>query len=141
MCPPASCFRVNCITKNCDGLHLGCKCDVKVCKREIPVFLDQRGTRKLIIPDIDKDVSKMWARAAARDEYIIMEVAVEIEKGQAGFRQEQVQLDFSDDSAEDAGNNKSELNEYYIQTTMSDNSSKRNLSKLPNLASVCDRWC
>ena len=71
-----------------------------------------------------------------------MEVAVEIEKVQAGFRQEQVQLDFSDDSAEDAGNNdKSELNEYYIQTTMSDNSSKRNLSKLPNLASVCDRWC
>ena len=56
-----------------------------------------------------------------------MEVVVEIEKGQAGFRQEQVQLDFSDDSADDAGNNdKSELNEYYIQTTMLDNSSKRN---------------
>ena len=56
-----------------------------------------------------------------------MEVAVEIERGQVGFRQEQVQLDFSDDSADDAGNNdKSELNEYYIQTTMLDNSSKRN---------------
>ena len=53
-----------------------------------------------------------------------------------------MQLDFFDDSAEDAGNNdKSELNEYYIQTTMSDNSSKRNLSKLPNLASICERWC
>ena len=65
----------------------------------------------------------MWARAAARDE--AMEVAVEIEKGQAGFRQEQVQLDFSDDSADDAGNNdKSKLGKYYIQTIMSDNSSK-----------------
>ena len=70
-----------------------------------------------------------------------MELAVEIEKDQAGFRQEQVLLDFSDDSADDAGNNdKSQLNEYYIQATMLDNSSKRNLSKLPNLASVCDRY-
>ena len=42
-------------------------------------------------------------RAAAKNE--AMEVAVEIEKGQAGFRQEQVQLGFSDDSADDAGNN------------------------------------
>ena len=41
-------------------------------------------------------------------------MAVEIEKGQAGFRQEQVQLDFSDGSAEDAGNNdKSKLDKYY----------------------------
>ena len=81
----------------------------------------------------------MLARAVARNE--AMEVAVKIEKGQAGFRQEQVQLDFSDDSADDAGNNnKCKLNKYYIQLTMSDNSSKRNLSKLPNLASVCDRY-
>ena len=45
----------------------------------------------------------MWARAAARNK--AMEVAVKIVKGQAGFRQEQVQLGFSDDSADDAGNN------------------------------------
>ena len=81
----------------------------------------------------------MWARAAARDE--AMEVVVEIEKGQAGFRQEQVQRDFSDDSADDAGNNnKSKLEEHCVQTTLLDNSSKRNMSKLPNLASVCDRY-
>ena len=44
-----------------------------------------------------------------------MEVAVEIEKGQAGFRKEQEQLDFSDFSAKDAGNNeKNKLNEHYI---------------------------
>ena len=62
--------------------------------------------------------------SAARDE--AMEVAVEIEKGQAGVRQEQVQLDFSDDSADDVGNNdKSKLDEDYVQTTSrSDNSSK-----------------
>ena len=81
----------------------------------------------------------MWARAVARDE--AMEVAVEFEKDQAEFRQEQVQDDFSDDSANDAGKNeKSKLKEYYIKTTMSYNSSKRNLSKLSNLASVCDRY-
>ena len=43
MCPSASCFRVNCITKNCDGLHLACKCEVKIPYREIPFLLDQRG--------------------------------------------------------------------------------------------------
>ena len=71
-----------------------------------------------------------------------MEMAVEIEKDQAGVRQEQVQLDFSDDSANDAGNNyKSKLDEDYIQTTsMSDNCSKKNVIKLSNLASVCDRY-
>ena len=81
----------------------------------------------------------MWARAVARDE--AMEVAVKIEKGLAGLRQEQVQFDVSDDSADDGSNNdKSELDEDYIQTTMSDNNSKRNFTKLPNLASVCDRY-
>ena len=56
-------------------------------------------------------------------------MAAEIEKGQAGFRQEQVQLDFSNDSADDAGNNdKSKLDEVYIQTTsMLDNSPKKKL--------------
>ena len=56
-----------------------------------------------------------------------MEVAVEVEKGQAGVRQEQVQVDFSDDSADDTGSNdKSKLDEDYIQTTsMSDNSPKK----------------
>ena len=52
-----------------------------------------------------------------------------------------MQLDFSDDSTNDVGNNdKSDLDEDYIQTNTSDNSSKRNLTKLPNLASVCDRY-
>ena len=124
MCPSPSCFQVNCIAKNYDELHLACKCNVKVRTLKIPCLLDQSGARKTIISDIDRDVSKMWARAAARDE--AMEVAVEIQKGQAGFRQEQVQLDFSDDSADDAGNNdKSKLDEDYVETTsMSDNSSK-----------------
>ena len=71
-----------------------------------------------------------------------MKVAVEIEKGLAGVWLEQVQLDFSDDSTDDAGSNdKSKLDEDYIQTTtMSDNSSKKNLIRLSNLASVCDRY-
>ena len=107
--------------------------------QEIPFLLDQRGSWKIVISDFDKYVSKMWARAAARDE--AMEVVVEIEKGQAGFRREQVQRDFSDDSADDAGNNnKSKLAELCVQTTLLDNSSKTNMSKLPNLASVCDRY-
>ena len=28
MCPSASCFQVNCVAKNCDGLRLACKCEV-----------------------------------------------------------------------------------------------------------------
>ena len=77
-CPSASCFQVNCKAKNCDEFHLACKCDVKVPKREIQFLLDQRCARKMIIADIDRNVSRMWARAAARDE--AMEVAAEIEK-------------------------------------------------------------
>ena len=69
MCLPASCFQVNCLAKNCDGFHLDRKCDVKVPEREIPFLLDQREARKMVISDIDKDVSKMWVRAAAREEW------------------------------------------------------------------------
>ena len=77
----------------------------------------------------------MWARAAARDE--AMEVAVEIQKGQAGFKQEQVQLDFSDDSTDDAGNNdKSKLEEDYILTTsMSGNQGCKSLLSIRGIIS------
>ena len=40
-CPSASCFRVHCKAKNCDGFHLACKCDVKVPKHEIQFLLDR----------------------------------------------------------------------------------------------------
>ena len=53
MCLSASCFQVNCIAKNRDGLHLACEREVEVPKREIPFLLDQRGTRKMIISDVD----------------------------------------------------------------------------------------
>ena len=138
-CASASCFHVHCKAKNCDGFHLACKCDVKVSKHEIQFLLDQHCTQKMIIADIDRNVSGMWARAVARDK--VMEVAAEIEKVQAEVRQEQVQLDLSDESAYEVGNNdKSNIDEDYIQINISDNSSKRNLTKLPTLASVCDRY-
>ena len=66
-------------------------------------------------------------------------MAAEIEKVQAEVRQEQVQNDLFDKSAQEVGNNdKSKIDEDYIQMNISDNSSKRNLTKLPTLASVCD---
>ena len=95
----------------------------------------------MVIADIDRNVSRMWARAARNE---TMEVAAEIEKVQAEIRQEQVQLDLSDESAYEVGDNdKSKIDEDYIQTNISDNSSKRNLTKLPTLTSICDRyvWC
>ena len=138
-CPSASCFQVHCKAKNCDGFHLACKYDVKVPNRETQFLLDQRCARKIIIADIDRNVSRMWARAAERDE--AMEVAAEIENVQAEVKQEQVQLDLSDESAYEVGDNdKSKTDEDYIQTNISDNSFKRNLTKLPTLASVCDRY-
>ena len=91
---------MHCKAKNCDGFHLACKCDVK---REIQFLLDQRCARKMIIADIDRNVSRMWAQAVARDD--AMEVAAEIEKVQAGVRREQVQLDLSDKSAYEVSNN------------------------------------
>ena len=94
---------MHCKAKNCDGFHLASKCDVKVPKREIQFLLDQRCARKMVIADIDRNVSRMWARAAARDK--AMDVAAEIEKVQAEVRQEQVQLDLSDESAYEVGNN------------------------------------
>ena len=52
-----------------------------------------------------------------------------------------MQLDLSDESAYEVGDNdKSKIDEDYIQMNISDNSSKRNLTKLPTLASVCDRY-
>ena len=70
-----------------------------------------------------------------------MEVAAEIKKVQAEVRQEQVQLDLSDESAYEVGDNdKSKIDEDYIRKNISDNSSKRNLTKRPTLASVCDRY-
>ena len=66
-CPSASCFQVHYKAKNCDGFYLACKCDVKVPKREIQFLLDQRCAWKMIIADINRNVSRMWARAAARD--------------------------------------------------------------------------
>ena len=138
-CPSASCLQVHCKAKNCDGFHLACKCDVKISKREIQFLLDQRYTRKMIIADMDRNVSRMWGRAAARDE--AMEVAAKIEKVQVEVRQEQMQLDLSDESAYKVGDNdKSKIDEGYIQMNISDNSSKRNLTKLSTLASVCDRY-
>ena len=88
----------------------------------------------MVIADINRNVSRMWARVAARDE--AMEVSAEIEKVQAEVRQEQVQLDLSDESAYKVGDNeKSIIDEDYIQMNISDNSSKRNLTKFPTLAS------
>ena len=81
----------------------------------------------------------MWAQAMARDE--AMELTAEIERVQAEVRQEQVQFDLSDKSAYEVGNNdKSKIDEDYIQMNISNNSSKRNLTKLPTLASVCNRY-
>ena len=138
-CPSASCFQVHCKTKNFDGFHLDCRCDVKVPKREIHFLLDQRCAWKMVIADIDRNVSRMWARAAARDE--AMEVAAEIEKVQAEVRQEQVQLDLSDESAYEVGdNNKSKTDKDYIQMNIPDNSFKTNLTKLSTLTLVCNKY-
>ena len=52
-----------------------------------------------------------------------------------------MQLDLSDESAYEVGDNdKSKINEDYVGMNISDNSSKRNLTKLPTLASVYDRY-
>ena len=107
-------------------------------KFRIQFLLDQRCARK-IIADIDRNVSRMWAPAVARDE--VMEVATEIEKVQAEVRQDQVQLDLSDESAYEVGDNdNSKIDEDYIQMNISENSSERNLTKLSTLASVCKRY-
>ena len=138
-CPSTSCFQVHCKAKNCVGFHLACKCDVKVPKREIQFLLDQSCARKMVIADIDRNVGRMWARVAARDE--AMKVAAEIEKVQAEVRQQQVQLHLSDKSAYEVGNNdKSKIDEDHIEMSISDSSSKRNLTKLPTLSSVCKRY-
>ena len=138
-CPSASCFQVHCKTKNFDGFHLACRCDVKVPKREIQFLLDQRCAQKMVIADIDRNVSIMWTRAAARNE--AMEVAAEIEKVQAEVRQEQVQLDLSDESAYEVGdNNKSKTDEDYIQMNIPHNSFKTNLTKLSTLTLVCNKY-
>ena len=52
-----------------------------------------------------------------------------------------MQLDLSDESAYEVGDNdKNKIKEDYIEMNISDNSFKRNLNKLPILASVCDMY-
>ena len=52
-----------------------------------------------------------------------------------------MQLDLPVESACEVGDNdKSKIDKDFIQKNISDNSSKRNLTKLPTLASVCDRY-
>ena len=115
---------MHCRAKNCDGFHLASKCDVKVPKGEIQFLLDQRCAQKKVIADVDRNVSRMWAQAAVRDK--TMEVAAKIEKVQAEVRQEQVQLDLSDESAYKVdGNDKSKIDEDYIQMNISHNSFKK----------------
>ena len=65
-------------------------------------------------------------------------MAAEIEKVQAEVRQVQVQLDISEECASQVGDNdKSKIGEDYIQMNISDNSSKRNLTKyLPLLLAM-----
>ena len=112
---------------------------MKVSKHEIQFLLDQRCTQKIVIADIDRNVSRIWTGEAVRDK--AMQVAAEIEKVQAEVGQKQVQNDLFDKSAQEVGNNdKSKIDEDYIQMNISDNSSKRNLTKLPTLASVCDKY-
>ena len=126
-CPSATCFQVHCKAKNCDGFHLACKCEVKVPKRKIQFLLDQRSARKMVIADIDRNVSRMWARAVARDE--TMGVAAKMEETQAEVRREEVQLDIPDESASEVGgNSRSGFDEDYVQTTIFDESSQRNLT-------------
>ena len=48
---------MHCKANNCDGFHLACKYDVKVPKREIQFLLDQACARKMVIADIDRNVS------------------------------------------------------------------------------------
>ena len=80
----------------------------------------------MVIADIDSNVSRMWGQATARDK--TMEVAAEV-------KQEQVQLDLSDESAYKVGHNdKSKIDKNIIQMNISDNSFKRNLTKLPTLS-------
>ena len=40
-CPSTTCQDIKCMSKNCDGYHLKCKCVVKVPKREIRFLIDQ----------------------------------------------------------------------------------------------------
>ena len=138
-CPSVTYFQVICKAKNCDGFFLTSSCGVKVPKCEIQFWLDQRSARKMVIVDIDRNVSRMWARAVARD--TTMEVAAKMEKTQAEVRREDVQLDFSNESASEVGgNSRSGFHEDYAQTTIFDKSSPRNLTKLPNIASIGDRY-
>ena len=97
---------------------------MKVSKHEIQFLLDQHCTQKMVIADIGRNVSRMWAQGAARDE--AMEVAAEIEKVQAEVRQEQVQLDLFDESAYEVGDiDKSKIDKDYNRMNISDHCSKK----------------
>ena len=63
---------------------------MKISKCEIQFLHDHRYARKMVVANIDRNGSRMWVQAVARDE--MMEVAGKIEKLQAEVWQEQVQF-------------------------------------------------
>ena len=55
--PDISCQTAKCKLKTCDGVHLDCRCDIKVPEKEIMFLLDKRMARKIKI----EWVTESWA--------------------------------------------------------------------------------
>jgi hypothetical protein len=141
-CAPASCHDVKCKITNCDGFHLACNCKNKVPKREIQFLLDQRGSRRMVITGVDINVTRMWERAAAREE-------VEAKKARKEtMRQEEMQdlqadlqiLDENATDVEEEDTAPADRDTDYVPDSLVDKG-KNNMTRLPNLAAVCDRYC
>ncbi len=61
-CREARCYEKDCIR----GIHLKCKCEVKVPQREVRFLCDQRGPRLMFLGDVDVKVTQKWKRSEDR---------------------------------------------------------------------------
>ena len=68
-CPIGSsdCREAKCYDKDCtSGLHLKCKCEVKVPQREVEFLCDQRGPRVMFLGEVDVKLTQKWKRTEER---------------------------------------------------------------------------
>ncbi|QQP38148.1 Uncharacterized protein FKW44_018646 [Caligus rogercresseyi] len=139
-CPPTSCHISRCKSKECDGYHLNCQCEVKVPKREVRFLLDQRSDKVMVISGVDVKVTKIWEKATNRDNHHSERLKQEIERTNKIKEFDQDNIDESNfDSEIDVPSHSSDI-KFIPPPEALTKIVSQNRTRLPTLAATCDRY-
>ena len=151
-CVQISCEAAKCNVAGCDEVHISCKCEVKVPKRELKFLFDQRKERKMCIGGVDERVTSMWKRSNEREKRESEKLAKkqrEEEKHEEEMKEAQVEFNESyvDEGVVDEVEEMEETEEMETDRNYEPpaacrkmGSTSQNRRKLPNTAKACDRY-